>query len=246
MKKSERSPGEEAREHPLEEDEPLSLIDVGIGFGKKLFGRDIPRDSFDFGNNAPTILLVPGFFGDAEDMTFIGEPLKERMNVAYAPNLPFLNMGDIISTGILLRQKIAQVLLEEKNGDLNLLGHSIGGLEILESMRQSRFEARSIITCSTPFGGVPKAKWAPFISSCRQIVPGARYVTDLRGICIGKTALDVHVSMRDGIVPPENQVPPHGMSDKTTIIQHPDNQHFDYLLGKKAKKFAHEIADRLT
>jgi hypothetical protein len=155
-------------------------------------------------------------------------------------------MADIRRSVVTVREKIQKVLQEEKNGDLNLLGHSLGGLLMLDAMRDKTFEAHRFIALSTPFQGAPFAKWFPFLKSARQLTPGSTYLTDLTGIHIDKTAVDVHVSLQDEQIPPQNEIPHPAISPQVTIIKHPDFKHFDYMLGKKAKKFSKELSDRIT
>ena len=246
MKRSEHTSGDASSRLNVQEDNPLSLLDMVTGFGAKCFETDVPQDSFDFGNNAPTIVLVPGFFSVAKDMTYIGEPMKEKMNVAYVPDLPHLGMADLMRSVVTVREKIKKVLQEEKNGDLNLLGHSLGGVLMLDVLGDKDFEAHRFIALSTPFKGAPFARWFPFFKSARQLAPESTYLTNLEGIHIDKTVVDVHVSLLDGEVPPEYQVPHSSISPDITIIKHPDFKHFDYMLGKKAKKFSKELSDRIT
>lgn len=85
-----------------------------------------PNDSFDFGTNAPTVVLVPGFGCRRGIMFHLGEDLKRTMNVAYAGNFPNLNTCSIREAATMLVPVIRKILEQQKNGDVTLIGHSNG------------------------------------------------------------------------------------------------------------------------
>lgn len=46
-------------------------------------------DQFDHGNNADTVLLIPGFTQGGSSMITLGKKLSEKHNVAYIDSLPW-------------------------------------------------------------------------------------------------------------------------------------------------------------
>jgi hypothetical protein len=54
-----------------------------------------PKNNFDHGNNASTVILTPGIFCGPGAMSELGEQLNEKCNVVYTPNLSWLNTGNM-------------------------------------------------------------------------------------------------------------------------------------------------------
>lgn len=195
-----------------------------------------PRDVFDHGNNAPTVLLVHGFLTRPGCLSAAGERLAERFNVAYAPVFPHWNTGSVAGSAALLRRKIRMILCErEKNGDLSVVAHSLGGLIALEALKES-VRVRTLATLATPFGGSPQARLAaPFSAGARDIGDWGRNAAPWADKPMDR--LECHVSGQDSVVPPENQLPPPWM-EPDAVVRHEGFQHFDFLLGPKAAAFA--------
>lgn len=203
-----------------------------------------PKDSRDHGNNAPTVLLTQGVFCNPNAMETLGSVLAEKANISYAPDFPSLCTQDIQRSALLLRGKIQRILQQETNGDLILLGHSVGGLIMLETMRNSRYSFRKLICCATPFQGTPQARLAKWWPACKQTCPGSDYLKSLAEIDLSTIPIDAHVSEFDSVVPFECQVPPLSQTAQVNPSLHP-LQHFDFIVGKKAKAFAESIRDSL-
>lgn len=167
------------------------------------------------------------------------------MNVVFAPNYKFFNTGDIGTAARELREKIDKTFRNhEKNGDLILLGHSLGGLEIIEAIEGISERIRTVITCATAYQGTPQAKLAAFFSqAARQISPGASYLTSINEKHVS-CPVEVHISTEDSVVPPESQIPPSALSDRVVVQSHPF-QHFDFIVGKKSTEFARAVKERI-
>lgn len=84
----------------------------------------LPQDSFDFGTNAPTALLVHGFGCQRGVMSHLGEELKKTMNVAYAGNFPNLNRCSLLEAATMLVSTLSEISKQYK--DVTLIGHSNG------------------------------------------------------------------------------------------------------------------------
>ena len=130
-----------------------------------------PKDSLDFGNNAPTALLVQGFGCKKGVMSILGNLLKNNMNVVYAPDFPFMNTCSITEAATILEPTIRKVMEQEKNGDVMLIGHSNGGLIALLALHMAtKLKVHNVVTMGTPHKGAPQAeKMAHLSSSCREI-----------------------------------------------------------------------------
>jgi hypothetical protein len=88
--------------------------------------RGAVQDIFDHGNNAPTILVVPGFTHTSLDLRQMVQFLASTHNVVVSPDLPWYT-ASVRDIGATLRQKSQSILqTQEKNGELILLGHSLG------------------------------------------------------------------------------------------------------------------------
>jgi len=165
-----------------------------------------------------------------------GERLAERFNVAYAPVFPHWNTGSVAGSAALLRRKIRAILDErERNGDLSIVAHSLGGLIALEALKDS-VRVRTMATLAAPFGGSPQARLAaPFSAGARDIGAWAGNAAPWAERPMDR--LECHVSEQDSVVPPENQLPPPWMAPDV-VVRHEGFQHFDFLVGPKAAAFA--------
>jgi hypothetical protein len=176
------------------------------------FFRGAVRDIHDHGNNAPTILVVPGFTHTSLNLLEMGETLAETHNVVFAPNLAWYT-SSVRTMGVIIRKKSQEVLTtHEKNGDLILLGHSLGGVvaihslssrEVLSSGTSAPTPSR-LYTLGSPHGGVPAARHLFPIPVLQEIAhPDSLYGgVDTDHISTRVTAITLG---QDSLVPPENQ-----------------------------------------
>lgn len=82
-----------------------------------------PKDQFDHGANAGTVILLPGFTQGSASMSNLGEEIGKTRNVAYVDQLSWYTASvKTLIDQILL--KINEVRQLEKNGDISLVGHS--------------------------------------------------------------------------------------------------------------------------
>jgi len=105
-------------------------------------------------------------------MHLLGEYLKEYFNVAYAPRFPKFNTVAADLSAKMLEQKIREVLTHEKNKDINLIGHSFGGILSIEAVRiATDVRVNNIITLSTPYVGPPLSElFKNVFPACKNLV----------------------------------------------------------------------------
>ncbi len=200
---------------------------------------DETEDYFEHGREVPTVLLVPGIACRAAVMKVLGEPLKEKFNVAYAPNFDCLGFGDVHESAVLLRQKIDEILTEHSD-DVYLLGHSLGSLIGLEALRV-RNGVSKIIMLSPPFKGSPHANFAKALSpACKQLSPDSDYLKSLEEINLGDTEVYSYIAADDVVVPVGSQVPHEGISNNLQVFMRP-YLHHDFIIGEKARDFAERL-----
>lgn len=139
----------------------------------------------------PNIILVYGFLGMYK--TFM--PLKERLEkLGYNVLTPDLGctMHDLsmhahrliifLKDRELILQKNHHKSLNDLKNNLVFLGHSMGGLIILEAQRlNASLNKMKVITCGTPIKGTPVAYCCAFFSkAARQIIPDSTFINTLQ------------------------------------------------------------------
>ncbi len=205
-----------------------------------------PKDSHDFGHNAPTVLLIPGWGCNKGAMSLLGDCLKNVMNVVYADNFPAMNMGSIESAAWLLEPTIRKAHTSEKNGDLILVGYSNGGIIALFALhRATNLEVRKVMTMGTPHKWTPRAELPALLSpSCREINKKGGY---LQGIDLSKKIsgnIVALVATDDKLVPSGNQIPSNSLvgSGRTKIIPMKVG-HFGFIMWDEVKQTAQTIIE---
>lgn len=203
-----------------------------------------PKDSHDFGNNAPTAIMSQGFGCMKGAMSILGDNLKESMNVVYADNFPLINTCSIKTAAELLKPTIQNTIKSHKNGDVFLLGYSNGGLIALLALHMAtRLKVWHVITMGTPHKGTPRAELVSMVSqSCRDI--------NIKGGCLkGKTFSEkiewemlAMVATNDKIVPSSHQIPRSSLMDiKRTHTIEMDTGHFGFIMWNTVANTAEHI-----
>lgn len=147
-----------------------------------------------------------------------------------------MNMGPIEEKMELISQKIFQIIRKYPNKELVLIGHSMGGLIAEELARiiytQTGRKVHEIITIGTPHGK------PEIVRLVQGFIPSGAYIGDLGhrehtnnldAIMETTKIFSPQITMKDGLVDPEKQVP-RG-SERLNVIQfeskyviHGDNQ----------------------
>lgn len=207
-----------------------------------------PKDSHDFGNNAPTAILVPGWGCKKGSMWNLWTILKETMNVVYADDFPSINTCSLEEAAKLLEPTISRTILSKKNSDVILVWHSNGWLIALLSLYlATNLKVQNVVTMGTPHKWTPNAELPSLISaSCRDINKNGWYLNWLRlSSQITKTIIALTANL-DTIVPSENQVPSDSLVGKRKIKTIPmDIGHFDFIMWNKINQTA-QIIEKLA
>lgn len=128
-----------------------------------------PKDQFDHGNNASTVMLIPGFTQGSGSMSQIGKALSEKHNVVYVGNLSWYTANVKALTAQIL-EKYRAVQKNEKNHDISLVGHSFGGvLGVVLLSDTPDVRMNQLITVGTPHDKVPLATLVPGIPAIQEL-----------------------------------------------------------------------------
>ncbi len=179
--------------------------------------RRTVSDIHDHGNNAPTIQIIPGFTHTSLDLRKMVQTLAETHNIVITPELPWYT-GSVRDIGAIVRAKSQQVLQsQEKNGELILLGHSLGGVVAIHSIfphpedtkrsgRSSRKipQVARVYTIGSPHGGVPWAGYLPMIPVLREISDTVSLYAGLDKNTVITPVTTITLD-HDSLVPPESQ-----------------------------------------
>lgn len=197
-----------------------------------------PEESFDYGNNAPTYLLIPGLGCNNGAMQNLWDELKKQANVSYTPSL-WGWFGSMDWAAKIVEQKVWELLkMHEFNGDLHLLGHSQGGLIAFKSLSPSintkGFKIHSLTAAATPFLGAPVAKLiSPFSSGATQINSLGWFLTE--GIDPYSDHVTNIITQDDTIVPQKYQQIPGYISQKVQTVLF-SGDHTDVINGEKVQE----------
>lgn len=204
-----------------------------------------PKDQFDHGNNADTVILIPGFTQGSASMEAIGEALSAKHNVMYMRNLPWYT-AKVQELVQLIMERYRAASEREKNGDISIVGHSYGGV-LGTRMLSEHPEVRvnHLLTAGSPhqrvplsslIAGLPMLPIPPVLQELDNVYEGRpnikkRQLQDLTTIAAGND-LVVPTDSQDGRhLPMSAQIPrSHETWDGYS--------HFDLLEPKGAARIA--------
>ena len=179
---------------------------------KMALGIVTHEDNFDHGNNAATILMIPGFSFHSVVMSILWERLKEKYNVAYADitKLSWLDRKGMLGLSDNLEAQIEKLLQErEHNGDIHLVGHSLGWvLWVLCPLISTKIWVNQIIQLAAPNSGAPVGKALGPIACLQDL--NNPYFLEQKGRGISQGGKNIggvtsHIALDDHLVPPESQ-----------------------------------------
>jgi hypothetical protein len=201
-----------------------------------------PKDNFDHGNNAPTILLTSGFLCNNGAMKALGAELNQRYNVAYAPHTSLRNTWDIKTSAHALSNKVKNILQHnEKNNDISVLWHSLWGIIATKALLDSwDLRLNKLITCATPWEWAPIASMVPFFTAAKQMNQSWWYFGPDDNMDDFTISVENYVSDRDVFVPPSRQYMPLSISTQASNTIMGWYTHTDFLSWKH-QKFANHI-----
>ncbi len=158
---------------------------------------------------APPVLIIHGFLGTRGSMYLLERRLVDDGFVVVSFNLGTLNVRDIRRSAFLIHRKIERILAQTPSQQIDIIGHSMGGLIGLYYVKKlgGHARVRKLIMMGTPVRGtwtalmgvVTLGLWS---TSSWQLLPRSRFLDELAQ---GPTppGVDVHTiaAARDWVVP---------------------------------------------
>lgn len=167
-------------------------------------------------NERRPVLLIHGFLGTRGSMYLLEKRLVDDGFTVLSFNLGSLNSRDIRGSAFLIGQKVERLLQQAECEEIDIIGHSMGGLiglYYIKKLGGHRF-VRRLITMGTPARGT----WAAlagvallgvFSTSSWQLLPKSRFLDELSQGAIpqGVQVFSI-VAARDRICPPSSTYVP--------------------------------------
>lgn len=190
------------------------------------------------------ILLIHGFCGSSNNWLYHIQRLKE----AGFKNIFTINLGSPLKSieeyGERIRQKVSTIKRLTGCCDLNIFGHSMGGLVglfyNLTLANKEHINIRKIVTIGTPVNGTYLAYLASFASkAAQQMEPSSPFVQELQRLALNDDRTEyVHIGSRvDSIVVPySSSFEGRGQHTKNILLE--ATSHIEFL-------FSDETADLL-
>lgn len=206
-------------------------------FGKR------PHDFYGHWDNAPTILICHWFFCNVQRLWDLWKSLSSDFNVVYSETLPFLNLSSIEIASQKFQKKLDQVLKKNPR-ELILLGHSMGGLIILNTVKDYTSHISKIITCATPYRWCDTAKWwKSYVPACRNLVCDSLFLNDFE--IPEDIILEYHTSLQDGLVSYQNQHPKK-LHKNIKEVLHQDFNHLDFIINRQDRQTTKEFVQKIV
>jgi pimeloyl-ACP methyl ester carboxylesterase len=181
---------------------------------------------------ARPVLLVHGL-GARESCWFaVARALKGRGMTVDAINYrPFGTSVEQVAGG--LAERVADLLAETGADKVHLIGHSLGGLIIVQALADGRLAGQvdTVVTIGTPFRGSPWAYLWPFGTMIRALRDGSPLLRRLAETPVPDGVRWIAVSSTlDAIVPGRRSVPSHEGVRSVTVD---DAGHVGMLLSRQ-------------
>lgn len=155
------------------------------------------------------LLLIHGFMGTRGSMLLLERRLEADGFVVFSFNIGAINTRDIRRSAFIIHRKIERILAQSSVKQVDIVGHSMGGLIGLYYLKKlgGAARVRRLIMMGTPLrgtwfalGGI--ATLGMFSTSSWQLLPGSRFLAELDE---GNLPPGVEVysvgAMRDWVVP---------------------------------------------
>ncbi len=201
------------------------------------------QDTYDH-SNGKTVVLSPGFTCTPSAMKELGDELREYFNVVYSPIYPRFNTWPVRQSSALLAQKLQEITQYVHDGDINVIGHSLGGLIAVEAVKMASWmRVDNVLALSTPFRGTKTAQMLQNVfPACKDMSEPYGYLNNTK---IGDKLhwkLIAHVSEMDSVVPAFSQIPQKTIAHwKIQVVRHKDFDHGNFVIGSTVKKVAEVI-----
>lgn len=175
-------------------------------------GNRIPAPAIyeSVGENSRPLLLIHGFLGTRGSMYPLERRLRDDGFCVLSFNLGTLNTRDIRRSAFLIHSKIERVLEQTSWDQIDIVGHSMGGLIGLYYVKKlgGHARVRKLVMMGTPVRGT----WAALLgiaslglysTSSWQLLPRSRFLDELaRGPVPHGVDLYTIAAARDWVCPP--------------------------------------------
>ncbi len=179
-----------------------TIVDGLNYFSHEIKGNGIEEKEFgqpSSGYRRPT-LIIHGFLGTRNAMLLLENYLKKLGFPVISLTLGALNLGDIEKSSDIVAGKIEKICESFGIDQINVVGHSMGGLIALNYIKHKggAQRVRRLVTVGTPYLGAPIA-WASIIilpwtgilgKGVWQLLPGSSFLK----------------SLHEGPIPPEVEI----------------------------------------
>lgn len=156
------------------------------------------------GAEGTPVLLTPGFSGqDLVYWNLFRRRLERDGYPVYTLTFPGLGLQDIWTSAERLADRVDEILHATGAEQLNLVGHSLGGL-VIRAYVQEMGGDENVGTCATlgtPHEGTLTSLVAILRPACRQMLPGSSFLRELNGAPLDVPFVNVY-SARDSLVVP--------------------------------------------
>jgi pimeloyl-ACP methyl ester carboxylesterase len=161
---------------------------------------------------AKPLLLLHGFLGTRGSMYALERRLLEDGFCVFSYNLGTLNTRDIRRSAFLIHRKIESVLAHTSWDEIDIVGHSMGGLIGLYYVKKlgGHSRVRKLVMMGTPVRGT----WVALVgvgllglysTSSWQLLPRSRFLDELaRGPVPSGVELYTIAAARDWVCPPDS------------------------------------------
>ncbi len=179
-------------------------------------GNRIERRKFfeSIDEDRPPVLLIHGYLGTRGSMYLLERRLNDDGVCVFSFNLGMINVRDIRSSAFLIHRKIESILAQTPVKQIDIIGHSMGGLIGLYYIKKlgGHEKVRKLVMLGTPLRGswlalAGIATLGLFGSSSWQLIPGSGF---LRELAEGPSPTSVQyytiVADRDWITPPASSI----------------------------------------
>lgn len=162
--------------------------------------------------NARPLLLLHGFLGTRGSMYPLERRLLNDGFCVLSFNLGTLNTRDIRRSAFLIHRKVERILAQTQWEEIDIVGHSMGGLIGLYYVKKlgGHARVRKLVMMGSPVRGT----WAALVgiatlglysTSSWQLLPRSRFLDDLaRGSFPSEVDVYTIAAARDWLCPPES------------------------------------------
>jgi pimeloyl-ACP methyl ester carboxylesterase len=133
----------------------------------------------------PPVLLIHGYLATRGSLHLLEHRLVERGLIVMSYPLGPVNLGDIRDSAGLIARKVESIVAQTGILQLDVVGHSMGGLVALDYLKRlgGRHRVRRLVLLGTPAQGTWSALLglvtAPLGLASLQLLPGSQFLRDL-------------------------------------------------------------------